>query len=224
MANSGATRTEVVAEQIRQAIRAGVYISGERLIEMTLASRLNVSQNTVRDALRLLEREGWVVKQSRHGVYVRSFARDEVEELFALWGAIESLALRWTMERLTHKDSLRMRHLMQSARKRVLGGELEEATEAIFQFHGLIAELCGRSQTTQMLASLHNRAYLLEIVRQMRAPRSVHLLEERLLLYEKLVSLIEIGNVADAHDLLDYLIRTDCETLLPVLEATPARE
>jgi DNA-binding GntR family transcriptional regulator len=224
MANSGATRAEVVAEQIRQAIRAGVYISGERLVEMTLAARLNVSQNTVRDALRLLETEGWVVKQSRHGVYVRAFARDEVEELYALWSAIESLALRWTMERLTRKDTQRMRLVIQSARKRVLGGELEEATEAIFQFHGLIAELCGRSQTTQMLASLHNRAYLLEIVRQMRAPRRVHLLEERLLLYEKLVSLIEGNHSADAYDLLNYLLRADCETLLPILDTMPARE
>jgi DNA-binding GntR family transcriptional regulator len=72
---AGATRAETVAEQIRQAIRAGAYVSGQRLVELSLAAKLNVSQNTVRDALRLLETAGWVVKRARHGLYVRSLTR-----------------------------------------------------------------------------------------------------------------------------------------------------
>jgi len=214
----GATRAETVAEQIRQAIRAGAYVSGQRLVELTLAAKLNVSQNTIRDGLRLLETAGWVVKHARHGVYVRSFTRDEVIELYALWQAVESLALRWVMKSASRKDLSQLSRIIQTARKDMLEGELEESSEAIFDFHSLIGQLSGKAQTTEILQSIHNRIYLLEIVRQMRTPRSLHSHEERLLLYEKLVSLMEVSHFDEARALLEFLIQTDCDSLLPLFE------
>ncbi len=214
----GATRAETVAEQIRQAIRAGAYVSGQRLVELTLAARLNVSQNTVRDGLRLLETAGWVVKHARHGVYVRSFTRDEVVELYALWQAVESLALRWVMKSASRKDLTQLSRIIQTARKDMLEGELEESSEAIFEFHSFIGRLSGKAQTSEILANLHNRIYLLEIVRQMRTPRSLHNHEARLLLYEKMVSLMDLSHFDEARALLEYLIQTDCDSLLPLFE------
>ncbi len=214
----GATRAETVAEQIRQAIRAGAYVSGQRLVELSLAAKLNVSQNTVRDGLRLLETAGWVVKHARHGVYVRSLTRDEVTELYALWQAVESLALKWVMKSATRKDLSQLTRIIQTARKDMLEGELEESSEAIFEFHSLIGKLSGKAQTVEILESLHNRIYLLEIVRQMRAPRSLNSHEARLLLYEKLVSLMSLSQFDEAHALLEYLIQTDCDSLLPLLD------
>ena len=61
-----ATRAETVAAALREAILKGDYLSGERLIELSLAKTFDVSQNTVRDAMRLLEQDGWVVKHARH--------------------------------------------------------------------------------------------------------------------------------------------------------------
>ena len=218
---AGATRAETVAEQIRQAIRAGAYVSGQRLVELTLAAKLNVSQNTVRDGLRLLETAGWVVKHARHGVYVRSFTRDEVAELYALWQAVESLALRWVMKSASRKDLNQLTRIIQTARRDMLEGELEESSEAIFEFHSLIAKLSGKAQTVEILESLHNRIYLLEIVRQMRTPRSLHSQEARLLLYEKLVSLMSVSHFDEALSLLNYLIQADCDSLLPLLDNSP---
>jgi len=215
---SVATRAEKVADQIRQAIRVGAYVSGQRLLELTLARRLKVSQNTIRDALRLLEGEGWVVKRARHGVYVRSFTRSEAQEIYALWQVIEGLALKWVMSSATKKDIAQLRRVMQAARRDMLAGELEESTEVIFKFHRLIAELCGKPQTAELLANLHNRVHLLEMFRQMRAPRSLHAHEARLLLYEKLLTLIEFSHFSDAEALLAYLIQSDCDTLLPLLD------
>ncbi len=212
-----ATRAETIANRIRQAIRAGVYMSGDRLIELNLAAQLNVSQNTVREGLRLLEAEGWVVKHSRHGVYVRTFTRDEALELFALWETLEPLALRWAMSAASKKDFTQLRRLIQSAQRDLLVGEIEESTEAVFRFHAMVVEMCGRPQTQVLLGNLHNRLYLLEIIRQMRAPRSLHSEEARLLLYEKLISLMEVSHFDDAVDLLQYLIKGDSESLMAVL-------
>jgi hypothetical protein len=82
----------------------------------------------------------------------------------------------------------------------------------------MILEMSGKTQTAQLLSGLHNRIFLLEIVRQMRAPRSLHSHEAKLLLYEKLVTMMESGDVEGANTLLEYLIISDKDTLLPLLK------
>src|SRR5688572_1641240 len=113
---TSATRVETVAERLRSAIKNGHFMGGERLIEQTLANQMGVSQNTIRDALRILEGEGWVIKTARYGVHVRSFNRREAEELYTLWAAVETLALRWAMETITKGEVGSLRRLIQEAR------------------------------------------------------------------------------------------------------------
>lgn len=213
-----ATRTETIADRIRQAIRAGAYIGGKRLIELTLAQQMGVSQNTIRDALRLLEAEGWVVKHARHGVYVRTFNRAEAEELYALWAALGGLALAWAVEAATKKDVAGLRRILQTGRMDAQAEDFHSAVESVIQFHEAVVALSGRSQTIEMLKGLHTRIYLIELMREMRAPRSLRAHESRLLLHEKLVSLIENKDAEEAVRLLHYLIQMDCDSLLPALD------
>jgi DNA-binding GntR family transcriptional regulator len=215
---TSATRAATSAHHLRQAIKDGLYMGGERLIEQTLAAQLQVSQNTIRDALRVLEAEGWLVKTARHGVYVRSFNKAEAEELFALWAAVEALALRWAMASLTKNALGQLRRLIQDARKQALMGDSRRAAESMFDLHTAFASLSGRAQTVELLTSILNRVRLLEIVRQMRAPRSQHAYQTQILLYEKLLSLMEAGDVDAALELHHYLIIDDGNTLLPLLD------
>jgi DNA-binding GntR family transcriptional regulator len=214
---SSATRAELIAARIRDLIRGGTYLSGDRLVELTLSHQMDVSQNTVRDALRLLEGEGWVVKHARHGVYVREFQRSEAEELYALWSAVEGLALQWALAGAKQRDLASLRRSIQQAHLHSMTGDLQGAEVAIFEFHARIADLSERSQTRELLITLRNRVYLLEIKRQMRSPRTQRAQETRLLLYEKLVTLIENGDSENAAALLAYLIRDNLTTLLPLM-------
>jgi DNA-binding GntR family transcriptional regulator len=214
---STSTRAEVIADHLRRAVRAGEYISGERLVELTLSQQLGVSQNTVRDALHLLIEEGWVVKLPRRGTFVRAFSRDEAVEVYALWAAVEAVALRWALNSLTKSRLNAMRRLVKQARQYAFTGDMRRCVEALMNLHALVAAAANRPQTAALLARLRNQVHLLETLRQMRAPRSAHAQEAQLLLYEKLLSLMERGEAAAAVDLLRYLISTDCETLLPLL-------
>jgi len=218
MVNTSATRAETAADTLRRAIKNGQYMGGERLIEQALAGQMRVSQNTIRDALRILEGEGWVVKTARLGVYVRSFNRAEAEEVYALWAAVEGLALRWAIDSLTKNGLGHLRRLIQDARKQALTGDARAATETLFTLHASIAALSGRAQTVELLTSLLNRVRLLEIIRQMRTPRSLLAYQTQILLYEKLVSLMERGDVEAASQLHTYLIADDAATLLPLLD------
>ncbi|MBI5666998.1 MAG: GntR family transcriptional regulator [Chloroflexi bacterium] len=211
------TRAEALADTLRQAIHNGDYICGERLVELTLSQQMNVSQNTVRDALHILQDEGWVVKHARRGAYVRAFTPAEAAEVYALWAAVEGLALRWMMEALSKSQVNHLRRLLMQARNHAFTGDSRRATEALLALHAAIAAGAGRPQTTALLARLRNQVHLLEVLRRMRAPRSLHAQQAHILLYEKLVSLMEAGDADGAGALLDYLIKTDGEALLPLL-------
>jgi len=61
---------EIVFEAMREAIISGVLKPGERLMEIQLAEEMGVSRTPVREAIRKLELEGFVVMIPRKGAYV----------------------------------------------------------------------------------------------------------------------------------------------------------
>lgn len=216
---SAHTRAETVADSLRGAILRGEYLCGDRLVELTLSQRLGVSQNTIRDALHILENEGWVVKHARRGAHVRAFTADEAMEVYALWAAIEGLALGWAMASFTRKDIQALGRLVRQARRLSLTGDVRAADEKLLALHALIGDRCGRPQTTALLARLRNQVHLLETLRHMRAPRSLHAQQTQILLHEKWVSLIEAGDLSAAEQVLRYFIRSDGESLAALLSA-----
>lgn len=206
--SKSATLAEVTAQAIRDAILRGDYLSGERLVELSLAEVMKVSQNTVRDALRILELDGWVVKRPRHGVYVRQFTPEEAAEVFALLAAVEPLALGWMMERMaaqpafTRQQLADLRRLVDAARKEAYAGQIAEVIERLFSFHEQIAQGAGKAATHQLLEQLYNQVRLLEAVRQARTPARPQELESRIAAHEALLRQMEQGDSRAARETL----------------------
>jgi DNA-binding GntR family transcriptional regulator len=200
------TRAEATAETIRSAILEGRYISGERLIEVKIAQGLSVSQNTVRDALRILEQEGWVVKTPRHGVHVRNFTAADAAEVCTLLAAVGTLALNWAMERMDKVARADLRAQITAARKAANSGDHPEAFELIWRFHEKLNAAAQKPLTVQLLDSLYNQVRLLEALRQTRAPRPALELRATLDSYEALVRLIDAGDREAAQEQLRKII------------------
>ena len=111
---------ELVSEQIRRAIHIGTYLPGDKLpAERQLAEQMGVSRTTVREALRVLEGEGYV--ESHRGaaggiVVLDQTASEErirpvvmarmaeFEELFDFRIAVEGAAVRLAAVRRTETD------------------------------------------------------------------------------------------------------------------------
>ena len=75
---------EVVCETLREAIRGGVLKPGERLMEIQLADELGVSRTPVREAIRKLELEGYVIMLPRRGTYVANLSIRDINEVFEI--------------------------------------------------------------------------------------------------------------------------------------------
>ena len=194
----GITRAETAAEAIRADILSGLHLSGERLIEVKIAQTLDVSQNTVRDALRILEHEGWVIKQPRRGVYVRSFSAADAAEVCALIAAVETVALEATIRVLDRVLRAEMNGMIGAARKASYNGDWKQAYEHLLRFHIRIGTACNRPLTAQLLESLYNQVRLIESLRQARAPRSADELTGQIDANEHLLRLMEAGNTQAA--------------------------
>lgn len=170
---SGATRAQTVAGQLRSDILGGVVLSGERLREMAVAARLQVSQSTVRDALALLEHEGWVIKQPRHGVVVRAFTPAEADDVYRLIGVLAPLAFERVVDP-ARKPRLRdIAVYLDEARKATGEEQTAPALAALIDWLCALAGIAGRPVVGEVLGGLLHRAQIIEAVRQARAPMPV---------------------------------------------------
>lgn len=203
-----------MADSLRASIRNGRYHSGERLIELAIAQSQNVSQNTVRDALRQLESEGWVRYVPRRGVRVREFDADEAEEIFTLMGTIEAVALGWLFEDFSRADIITA--LMPPIAQARAAHERDDSTglrEAIFAFHAALSTLPDRQQSRAILAVLHNQAYLLTVdydFQHAHLPRT----DEQVGGYEHLIGVIKFGTPREAQDALSARIHADSRPIV----------
>lgn len=214
----GATLSHVVAGLLEEHLYEGVYLPGDRLVEMTLAHEMNVSQNTIRDALALLEQGGWVVKRPRRGVIVKTFTADEAEELYNLRAALEKLVLRWALAVMTEQDKMRLAQFVSEARMHAAADNRRGMRDSLLGFHAEIVKIAGKPQASALLATMHNQVRLLENIRMKHDPRDTDAYAEMLTLYGDLVTYIRYHDVDKAQAMLEMIIMEACHTLLPVLD------
>jgi DNA-binding GntR family transcriptional regulator len=84
-----ASTAEHAAEALRTIIMSGQLPQGQPLREMSLSASLGVSRNTVREAIRVLAREGLVTHSPHKGAVVTRLTRHDVADLFRVRRSLE---------------------------------------------------------------------------------------------------------------------------------------
>lgn len=95
---------EQIAEQISRDVLKGVHKPGERLVEQTIANNFQVSRGPVRDAIRILEREGVVEILPRRGTQVTLLSIKEMNNIYAIRGALIALGVMLAAPLLSAED------------------------------------------------------------------------------------------------------------------------
>jgi DNA-binding GntR family transcriptional regulator len=102
----GGSRDNIAAihDELREAILRGDLHAGAVLSQIRIAEDFGVSRGPVREALRLLQREGLVEAELNRRVRIADFSVDDLEELYAMRIVNEALAVRATVPRLTAQE------------------------------------------------------------------------------------------------------------------------
>jgi DNA-binding GntR family transcriptional regulator len=101
--DSKKTVTAMVQERVRQAILDGILPAGSRIDQNRLAADLNVSLVPVREALKMLEGEGFVQIIPRRGAFITEASIPDMEDLYFTRQILEGQAAYHAAEKLTDK-------------------------------------------------------------------------------------------------------------------------
>jgi DNA-binding GntR family transcriptional regulator len=126
---------EQIARKIRRAIVAGLLKPGDRLVETTLAKQMGTSRAPVREAIRLLEEEGYVVIVPRKGSFVITLTRQDIEEIFTLRTALESLAIELMLARIDLHPIEALEALVEEMRQAAENNDLAQVVDRDHAFH-----------------------------------------------------------------------------------------
>lgn len=105
--------SETVVSALRHSILTGELRSGQPLPQDEIAARFGVSKIPAREALVQLKAEGLVTLLPNRGAFVSALSPDEVDEIYAMRVALETLALRRAVPRMTKSDFVRAAGLIE---------------------------------------------------------------------------------------------------------------
>lgn len=145
---------EMVFDVLMEAIISGQLPPGERLMEVQLAEEMGVSRTPVREAIRRLELEGFVVMIPRKGAYVAGLSIKDIVNIFEIRTALEQLAVTLAAERMTPEDLETLERLLVELAETVKEADVEAWTELDKKFHHLIYEYSRNERLIQMMDNI----------------------------------------------------------------------
>ena len=96
--------TDEIADIVRERILKGEYEIGEKIKENQIASELRVSRTPIREAFKLLENEGLIDYIPNRGCFAKGFTKQDVEDIYAVREALEEMAVRWAVARISENE------------------------------------------------------------------------------------------------------------------------
>ena len=146
-----------------------------RLDERQLSQDLGMSRTPVREALSVLEQEGFVRSMPRRGLIVVRKSKREVVEMITVWAAIEGMAARLAAPRVTETELAELHALVDVFREDP-SAQLHEYSQANMAFHKAIIRMGGVDLMTSVTDNLfiHMRAVrAVTMTQDNRAQRSI---------------------------------------------------
>lgn len=130
-----------VFQVLRERIYTGRYTPGESLPQVKIAAELSISRTPLREAFRMLEREGLVTVGSNGTVSVISGDRQKLLDAYELREVIDGVAARLTAQRANRRVLERLEPILEEQRAALDPWKPDRYTEANVAFHLAIFEL-----------------------------------------------------------------------------------
>lgn len=208
------TRTQFVADAIRNKILKGEIKGGSALRQDALAKEFNVSRIPVREALLTLEAEGLVEFEAHKGAYATELSAPKILELFELRVLLECYILaaaipRLSQEQLDNAEALliELDHLLDTS------SQIDHWSDHNFAFHRALYEAAEKPETMALITQLNTQSDRYIRIHLLHAA-GVHKAEAE---HRELLELCRRSDIAAACDLLRHHILAAANDIVALL-------
>lgn len=135
-------QTTIVYENLKKRIEQGLYSPAESLPEIELASEYNVSRNTIKKALLMLEKDAFVTIEQNKGAKVRSYSKVEVVEYLELREELEGFIVRLAVPCFDSRHIKQLDTLLEEMAEHRRQSDLMAYSACNQRFHDIIYDVC----------------------------------------------------------------------------------
>jgi DNA-binding GntR family transcriptional regulator len=214
--------SDQVTNQLREAIMQGQLKPGQHIVEREIAQGMRLSRGPVRDALRILENEGLVVRYPHRGTFVAVMVMHDAEEIYSLRQALETLAVDYAIKYATGEQLDELDRIVDRMAERIETNYTQaEATELDMQFHDALMRISGhtRLQTTWM--TLRGQVSLLILTHRKLEPTDFR--EKGVEYHRQVVTCLRQRDAAAAHAVVRRHLASSFDTVAAAIRTSEAR-
>jgi DNA-binding GntR family transcriptional regulator len=143
-----------VARIMTKAIIEGQLLPGAKVVEAGVARELGISRAPVREAARLLERQGLLVSNPRRGFFVRKLEATDIDEIYDLRICVERHAAVLAAKNLTPESRDALQRQIDVLHRMADLDDPARQVEEDYKFHRLICEIAGSRRLLRLFDDL----------------------------------------------------------------------
>jgi DNA-binding GntR family transcriptional regulator len=200
------TLSDDVATLIRKMILNGTLQPGERINQVQLAEKMEVSRGPIREALRLLQNEGLIRHETNKGTFVTTLSKQDIYEIYTLRALLEKEAVKLACVNFTHRDFNRLESLLNDFSQALKEQDLEREARIDIAFHQVIVSASKHQRLIHMHQQLDTQVGAMYFTVANRLPERASKVVEN---HKKLVGVLQSGDVMKVQELIsDHYLST----------------
>lgn len=203
-----------VYERLKEDIISGKIPQGQILNERKLSDELGISRTPVREALQMLQNEGWVDVEPYKGIYVKEFTSQDIRDVLNVRRSLEILAVDLAINNLTDADIKKLEVIIEEQSALRENYDPNEFIRIDREFHKSIIEMANNGILSSMINIISDKVRCLGIKALNSHERYMETLEEHMAI---LKALKERDAVVAKHAMEKHMVQTS-KTLISYFE------
>jgi DNA-binding GntR family transcriptional regulator len=136
----------------------GIILPGQKIKEEDISAQLNISRSPIREAFKILEGEGLIVRKPNRGVFVSQITEKDVLEVYGLLEWLYDLALTLGFDLISDKEIRKLEGFileMESCVQRHSPKVIARYQDLNSLFHCFFANIAGNQRLSTFLSNLN---------------------------------------------------------------------
>ncbi|WP_167577780.1 GntR family transcriptional regulator [Ammoniphilus sp. YIM 78166] len=204
-----------VYQTMMQMLFEGHFEPGERIIELKLAERLGVSRGPVREAIRMLTKDGLLVDHDGSVCVYNPILKDIIE-VYQCREYLESLAARLAAETATKQQIQQLEAVLEKTGQAIALEDKRQIVKLNTAFHELIVIASGNHQLIELMTMLKNKVQYMRNTLFNLYYRKDNYLEEHYAIYNQIAQ----GNAVQAEAEMKKHIQNDLRAFYSLYNRT----